>query len=450
MIDIKSLNKLPSKFGVYIMKDINKKILYVGKATNLKTRIKQYFLGKDTRASVSFLIDQVDSIETIIVSNDKEALILENTLIKKHQPKYNILLKDDKTYVSIEINTSHKWPMIKLLRLKAQPKDKNLHFGPYTNVGAAKSIRNLLYKLFPLRQCSDHELQNRSRPCILYDIKKCIAPCVNKCTKKEYDSLVEKIISFLKGKDKSIIKDLSNKMKNASKNLEYEKAHTYLSLINQIKHLMQEQFVDILSTKNSDIIGFYKSGHTLMIVKLIFINGRLTQSEHFSFFEIASPIEEIIESFILQDYLKKPTTAKEIIVPIKLFHKKNIEAILQKNHKNLKITYPLKGKKKELINLAIKNAKSLFIQEKDLRSLKEKQLLELQEILHLTNFPSHIVCFDTSNISGTTSVGAMATFIDGKKDKSKTKLFKIQTQKKGDVAAFEEILYRHFSNKNFS
>ncbi|NGX28822.1 MAG: UvrABC system protein C [Candidatus Anoxychlamydiales bacterium] len=445
MIDSIVLKKLPSKFGVYIMKDINGKILYVGKAKNLKNRIKQYFLGKDTRASVSFLVDQIESIETMIVSNDKEALILENTLIKKHQPKYNILLKDDKTYVSIMINTSHTWPMIKLIRLKGQPKDKNLYFGPYTNVKAARAILNLLYKLFPLRQCSDSELQNRSRPCILYDIKKCIAPCVNKCTKKEYNTLVEKVISFLKGKDKSIIKDLHKKMKIASKNLEYEKADINLSLIKQIKHIMLEQFVDILSTKNSDVIGFYQSKHSLMIVKLIFITGRLTQSEHFSFFEIATPIDEIIESFVLQHYLKKPTTAKEIIVPIKFSHLKNIEAILQKHIKNLKIIYPIKGKKKELIKLANENAKSLLLQEKNLKSLKEKELLELQSILHLTNFPSHIVCFDTSNISGTTPVGGMTTFIDGIKDRSKTKLFKIKTEKKGDIAAFDEILYRHFS-----
>ena len=445
MIDNIDLKKLPSKFGVYIMKDINGKILYVGKAKNLKNRIKQYFLGKDTRASISFLVDQIESIETMIVSNDKEALILENTLIKKHQPKYNILLKDDKTYVSIMINTPHKWPMIKLIRLKGQPKDKNLYFGPYTNVKAARAIQNLLYKLFPLRQCSDSELQNRSRPCILYDIKKCIAPCVNKCTKKKYDALVEKVISFLKGKDKSIIKDLHKKMKIASKNLEYEKADIHLSLIKQIKHIMLDQFVDILSTKNSDVIGFYQSKNSLMIAKLIFINGRLTQSEHFSFFEIASPIDEVIESFILQHYLKKPTTAKEIIVPIKLPHIKNIESILQKHHKNLKIIYPIKGKKKELIKLANENAKSLLLQEKNLKSLKEKELLELQSILHLTNFPTHIVCFDTSNISGTTSVGGMTTFIDGIKNRSKTKLFKIKTEKKGDIAAFEEILFRHFS-----
>ena len=148
--DKNKLSKFPLKCGIYIMKDQNDKILYVGKAANLRNRIKQYFLGKDTRAAVSFLIDQIENIETIVVSNNKEALILENTLIKKHQPKYNILLKDDKTYISIMINISHKWPMIKLIRLKTTPKDKNIYFGPYTNAKAARSIKDLLLKIFPL------------------------------------------------------------------------------------------------------------------------------------------------------------------------------------------------------------------------------------------------------------------------------------------------------------
>lgn len=438
------LNNMPKKCGVYIMKDHLEKVLYVGKATNLRNRIKQYFFGKDTRASVSFLVDQIDSIDTIIVSNDKEALILENTLIKKHWPKYNILLKDDKTYISIMINTSHKWPMIKLVRLKTQPKDKNLYFGPYTNTRAARAVKDLLLKLFPLRQCSNSEIQNRTRACILYDISKCIAPCVNKCTKKEYDTLVQSVVLFLKGKDTTILKSLKTKMKLASKDLEYEKANDYLNLINQIKHIRLNQFVDILSAKNSDVLGLYKENNFVIIVKLIFQQGRLTTSEHFSFFEIFSSKEEILETFLLQHY-SKPTISKEIIIPLKLKNMKTIENILLKNNKKIKITHPIKGKKKELLKLSYENAKSLFLQQKDLKSLDEKKLLQLQESLKLTNFPHLIICFDTSNISGTSQVAAMVTFIDGQKEKSKMKLFKIRTLKKGDIAAFEEILYRHFS-----
>jgi len=442
--DKTKLNKFPTKCGVYIMKDLNDKILYVGKATNLKNRIKQYFFGKDTRLTIPFLIDKVENIETITLTNNKEALILENNLIKKHRPKYNILLKDDKTYISIMINISHKWPMIKLIRLKKQPKDKNLYFGPYTNAKAARSIKALLLKIFPLRQCSDGELQNRTRPCILYDIKKCLAPCINKCTKDQYDSLVDKIITFLKGKDTFILKNLKEKMKIVSNNLEYEKANDYLNLIKQIKHVTQHQFVDILSTRNTDVIGFYRYDFHVMLVKLIFQNGRLTTSEHFSFFEIASSDEEIIESFLLQHY-KTHILPQEIILPIKLDNIKTIQEFF----KQTKLLYPYKGKKKKLIKLANENAKNLFIQEKDLKNIKEKQLLELYQTLNLTNFPSHIICFDVSNISQTNPVAAMVTFIDGEKDKSKIKLFKIKTSQLGDVPAMKEVIYRHFSKIDF-
>jgi excinuclease ABC subunit C len=334
--------------------------------------------------------------------------------------------------------------MIKLIRLKTQPHDKNLYFGPYTNASAARSIKDLLLKIFPLRQCADKELQNRSRACILYDIKKCLAPCINKCSKEEYDFLVDKVILFLKGKDTFILKDLQKKMKISSDNLEYEKANDYLNLINQIKHMMEHQFVDILSTKNTDVIGFYRYDFHVLIVKLIFQNGRLTTSEHFSFFEIASTDEEIIESFLLQHY-QKHLPAKEIIIPLKLNNIKNIEDIISKNKVKTKILYPFKGKKKKLINLANENAKSLFHQEKDLKNLKEKQLLELYQTLELTNFPSSIVCFDISNISQTINVAAMVTFINATRDKSLTKLFKIKTPQKGDVPALKEALFRHFS-----
>lgn len=439
--DKEKLNKFPSACGVYIMKDINEKVIYVGKAIDLRNRIKQYFFGKDIRLTIPFLMDKVANIETITVTNDKEALILENTLIKKYQPKYNIMLKDDKTYISIMINTSHKWPMIKLVRLKTAPKDKNLYFGPYTNAKAARSIKDLLLKMFPLRQCSDTEIANRTRPCVLYDIKKCLAPCADKCAKDDYDLLVDKTVLFLKGKDTRILKDLQSQMKRASDNLEYEKANSYLNLIKQIEHITRHQFVDILTTKNSDVIGFYRHGFHVMIVKLIFQNGRLTASEHFSFFEIASSDAEIIESFLLQHYQSHPLS-QEIIIPIRPDNAKNIQNLLSSSSK---IICPSMGKKKELVKLANENAKNLFSLEKDLKNIKEKQLLELYQALNLTNYPSHIICFDASNISQTNPVAAMVTFIDGMKDRAKTKLFKIKTSQMGDVPALKEAVYRHFA-----
>ncbi len=445
--DKKDLVKYPTKCGVYLMKDEAGRVIYVGKAINLKNRIKQYFEpGRDSRATVKFLTEQVATIDTIIVSNNKEALILENTLIKKHLPKYNILLKDDKTYASIMLTTD-KWPRLKIVRFNKRPKDKNLYFGPYTNARAAKDTLELLQSLFPLRQCSDLEFLNRTRPCILYDIKKCIAPCVNKCSHEEYKAYVEQAINFLKGSDSTIVKKLKDQMKKASDNLEYEKANSILHILKQIEHVTEAQFVDILDQKDLQCIGFYRDDFSIVILKLIFHEGKLIGSEHFSFSNIVSSDEEILDSFLFQHFKYKDIPS-EILIPFPIANIHNIEEILSENaKKKINILYPQKGKKKELIELANKNAKAQFKREEDLRSLYEKQLLSLQETLQLNHYPKVIQCLDTSNIASSDNVAALITFLDGQKDKKHTKLFKIKTEKKGDVAAMEEVLYRNFSKE---
>ena len=440
--NLKSVAKKP---GVYIMKDIGAKVLYVGKAKNLKNRVLQYFQKNIDRPTLGLLTDKIESIDTIIVRNDKEALILENTLIKKYKPKYNILLKDDKTYSSICITTKHPWPMIKLVRLKKQPRDKNLYFGPYTNIKAARSIKDLLLSLFPLRQCSDSELINRTRPCILFEIKKCIAPCIDNCTKNEYNSLAQKAIDFLKGKDKTILNNLKKSMKSFSDNLEFERAKETLDIINQISHVMESQFVDTLVNKNTDVLGFFKKGNFLVITQLIFIKGRLTFSNHFTFSNIVSEDSDILESFILQNYIPKKAIPKEIIVPIDL-DTKNISYILSETTKiKPNILFPKKGKKIELINLANENAKIILKNELASKQINEKNLMALKETLNLKNYPKKIVCFDTSSFSDKDKVASMVTYLDGIKDKKNQRIFKIKTEKKGDVNYMREALFRYFS-----
>jgi len=220
------------------MKDQEATILYVGKAKNLKKRVKQYFIpGRDGRLMVPYLTSQVTSIDTIVTFSEKEALLLENTLIKKHKPKYNVLLKDDKTFISLTINHRHTWPMVKLVRYKENPKGEGLVFGPFTSAYAARQTLELMTHIFPLRQCSDREFASRKRPCLLYSIKRCIAPCVGKCTKDEYDVTVKRAIDFLQGNDKKVVKELEKEMARASENLQFEKAGQLLKTIKQIKHV---------------------------------------------------------------------------------------------------------------------------------------------------------------------------------------------------------------------
>lgn len=446
--DPKKLDFYPKEAGVYLMKDQKHRVLYVGKANNLKVRLKQYFTtGRDTRKMIPYLLTQVFQIDTIIVSSEKEALLLENTLIKTHKPKYNVLLKDDKTFVSLVL-THHKWPMLKLVRYKGKPKSLGRYFGPYTNAKAARQTLDLILKLFPLRQCSDQELASRARPCLLYDIKKCVAPCVNKCTQQEYSIHVNNTKDLLLGKDKQVLTTLRKQMEHHSKSLEFEKANELYQMIQQIEHVLQVQHVDNPTAKDVDAIGLYRNTDAVMIVCLLFRKGKLIGSEHYSFHQIIDEDEEVITQFLLQHY-QTASIPSEILIPVTVQEQMPLQELLSEQAKQtIKLRHPKKGDKAQLVKLAHQNAKSLFLRQEDERSLKEKILLDLQDMLKLVRFPRRIECFDTSNISGTDPVASMVCYINGKYDSSKTRLFKLKTSPKSDdYQATAEVLQRHLLRK---
>ena len=301
------LDRFPLEPGVYLMKNRKGEVIYVGKAKELKKRVKQYFApGRDTRAMIPYLIMEIAHIETIVVENEKEALLVENTLIKKHKPKYNATLKDDKTFISLMINHHHKWPRLQLIRYKGKPKAKGLYFGPYTSAFAARQTYELLTRLFPLRQCSDEELKRRTRPCLLYGIKRCIAPCVDLCSKEEYDSFVDGTIAFLKGKDREIVGRLRAEMEEASENLEFEKAAALLNTIKQIEHVTKtRQLVEKAGTKDSDSIGLFRQSDEVIVMQLFVREGKLVGSEHYSFTHSLEEDSELLSSFLLQYYRQK-------------------------------------------------------------------------------------------------------------------------------------------------
>lgn len=441
--DTKTLQHYPKESGVYLMKDQQGQVLYVGKAKNLQVRLKQYFLkGHDEREMIPYLIAQVVEIQTIVVPTEKEALILENNLIKKHQPRYNVLLKDDKTYVHLMLS-HHPWPLLKIVREKSTKKKKGSFFGPYTSAKAARQTFDLISRVFPLRQCSDSELANRTRPCLLYDIKRCIAPCVGKCTKAEYENHVKRVKKLLLGQDKTVLKELKQKMEKASEKLEYELAAEYLEMIQQIEHIQQIQHVDHAAGDNTDVLGLVRDGDFLIIALLQFRQGKLVGSEHFTFTRIVSEDEDVLATFLFQHYLKEKDLPKKIYVPKVLPNQRVLEELL-----SMKISTPSRGDKFKLLEIAHQNAKSLMAREKDARSLQEKRLLDLQETLGLTRFPRRIECFDTSNLSGDEPVACMITFVNGKREKKFTKLFKIRDQEKpDDYAAMRQALERHYTKQ---
>lgn len=441
--DPKKLKHYPKDPGVYLMKDKANHVLYIGKAKNLQSRLKQYFLSHhDDREMIPYLIEAVTDIQTIVVTTEKEALILENNLIKKHKPKYNVLLKDDKTYVHLLL-TNHKWPLLKIVRERNTNKKKGIYFGPYTSAKAARQTFDLISRVFPLRQCSDTELANRTRPCLLYDIKRCIAPCTNRCTKKDYDEHVNRVKKLLCGQDKLILKELKTKMENASEKLEFEIAANYLDMIRQIEHIQEVQHVDNAAGTNSDVVGIIREQELCIVALLMFREGKLIGSEHFSFTQVISDNESILSTFLIQHYSNPITKPKYIYLPLSLKDRKHIEEIVE-----IKIETPTRGNKFKLIEIAHRNAKSLIEREKDTRSLVEKRLLDLQDTLGLTRFPRRIECFDTSNLSGDEPVACMITFVNGKRDKKHTKLFKIRDQEKpDDYAAMRQALLRYYTKQ---
>ncbi len=445
--DPSSLSRYPKDPGVYLMKNGEGVIIYVGKANSLKVRLKQYFGGSDGRAIIPLLLDQIASIDTIIVSSEKEALLLENTLIKKHQPKYNALLKDDKTYCSLAINYKHRWPMVRIVRYKGKPPPDALYFGPYTNGHAARQTVDLIRHLFPLRQCSDRELVNRSRPCILYELKQCLAPCVSKCTKEEYDTVVQRVIHFLRGHDSIVVQELKEEMEKAIEDLEFERAETIHLALKNIEATLEKQNVEKARGEDLDVIGLFRLGSDVVLTQVFFREGKIIGKEDHFFDHNAQEDEELLSSFLLQEYQDLASLPKEILIPYEVPESETIASLLSEGKKrSVEIHVPLRGNKKSLLEIARKNAEAHFQRAKEHQSTNEQLLMALEEKCQLTNYPERIECFDNSNISGTEPVSAMVVFTAGQKDTKRYRKYKIKTaDPSDDYGALREVLTRRYA-----
>jgi len=446
--DPKKNSLLPALPGVYLMKDSHGEILYVGKAKNLRQRVKQYFVpGRDGRLMVPFLVAKIDQIDTIVVTSEKEALLLENNLIKQHKPRYNALLKDDKSYIALKINLNDAWPTVKLVRYRGSPEPDGLYFGPYTSAQAARQTLELLNRLFPLRQCSDQELARRTRPCLLYQMKRCAGPCAGKCTKEEYDHHLQRTIKFLKGQDKEVLKDLYEEMDRLSENLEFEKAGQILRSIQHIEKTIETQNVDRPLGIDADAIGLYRYGEQVMVALLIFRGGRLIGSRHYDFEHIVEEDHELLSSFLMQHYEVPVEAPSEIFLPIALKDRDSVEEVLFSRYKHKVLVHaPQRGEKKAILDMAQTNAEALFKSQQNEEALLERTLLEMQEVLHFARYPSRIECIDTSNISGTEPVASMVAFTDGFKDSKRYRTYRLKStgQQPDDYAAMREVLMRRY------
>ncbi|MEI8365651.1 MAG: excinuclease ABC subunit UvrC, partial [Parachlamydiaceae bacterium] len=440
------LDSFPTQPGVYLMKGREGTVLYVGKAKNLRQRVRQYFsVGGDGRPMIPYLIPKVEVIDTIVVFSEKEALLLENTLIKQHKPRYNALLKDDKSYIALKVNHQHPWPMVSLVRYKGAPKPDGLYFGPYTSADAARKTLDLLQRMFPLRECSDKELARRTRPCILYDMKRCMAPCVNRCTKEEYDIYVNRTLKFLRGQDREVLKELYHEMEVAADTLEFEKAAHLHRTIQHIERTLENQSVDKLMGIDLDSLAIFREGDEVIVTQLIFRGGKLTGSRHYDFKQIAEEDSELLASFLLQHYQHQVEMPQEILLPIDVDGVEALEDILSADRRHVSLLTPQRGEKKRFVEMALINAEATFRQEKDAQTIRERTLLEMQERLHLARYPRRIECFDNSTSGGTSTVSTLVVFTDGTKDAGRYRKYKIREAADGDdYGAMREALERRY------
>jgi len=433
------LKTLPAKPGIYHFLDKEQNILYIGKAKNLPKRVASYTTPKRLPYRLQRMISQTKSLDITITNTEEEALLLEANLIKKHEPRYNILLKDDKSYPYILIETESDFPRIS--KHRGAQKVKGHYFGPFSSAGAVNKVIIDLQKAFLVRPCTDSFFKNRTQPCIEYQIKRCSGPCANKISKQDYAHLVSQATDFLKGKSKSVQQQLEKSMKAASYNLQYEQAATLRDRIKALNIIQTKQLIHIPSIKNADIIATYQDKNKCCIQLFFFRNG-LNYGNKAFFPKNTEGLEEadIIDAFISQFY-QNQQAPKELITS----HLPTNKALLERAH-STKISCPQKGKKKNLIKTVIKNAKESLIQ-KTTRSLRHSEMMNsIKEIFNLPKAPKRIEVYDNSHISGTNQVGAMITTDRDGFNKKAYRLFNIKSKTRGDdYAMLKEVLTRRFS-----
>ena len=439
MFNIKEeLKKLPDKPGVYIMHDKDDKIIYVGKAISLKNRVRSYFRKTNKTKRIENMVALIDHFEYIVVDNETEALILECNLIKKNRPKFNVLLKDDKTYPYIKVNVKDDFPNVYVTRKILN--DGARYFGPYASAGAAKEMVDFIKEKFKIRQCKSFKYKDR--PCLNYHIKKCFAPCMGYISKEEYREQINQIISILDGKLDNIIKELEKEMKEASKNMEFEKAAYIRDKKLAIERIGEKQKVSNITENDIDVIGIARN-EVEVCVEIFFVRkSKMIGREHFFFKDLNDEKDEqILSDFVKQYYIGRSILPNKIMMKNEIEEREVLQEWLSKEAgRKVEIKTPQRGEKLRLVEMAENNAKiTLDNKAKD----KYDVLTELKEVLKLDKMPRKIECFDISNLSGTNMVAGMCVMQDGVIKKNLSRRFRIKTvYDQDDPACMKEVVTR--------
>ncbi|MBJ6725692.1 excinuclease ABC subunit UvrC [Geomesophilobacter sediminis] len=446
MITSEMISNFPSSPGVYLMKGKDDTVLYVGKARNLKNRVRAYVGPGDTRLHIRFMVHLVESVQFIVTDTEKEALILENTLIKKHRPRYNINLRDDKTYFSLRLDFKEQFPRLTIVR--KVPADGARYFGPYSSAHAAREVLKQIYKIFPLRHHPLAACLRRGRPCLYYQMKQCSAPCFGKITAEEYGELARGAALFLEGKNTEIGKIYRDRMLQASQEERFEEAARYRDLLRAIEVTVERQKV-VAGSGDADVFGIFREGDRVQLALLHIRGGALTGSRSFCF-DWEMETEEGLASFLNEYYDQDAPIPPQVLVPIPIPEPAALEELLsEKSGKKVTIHAPQRGSKLELVKLAQKNAQSTAEETKARENASSDLLDDLADKLDLSRLPRRIECYDISNIQGEFPVGSRVVFIDGKADRSLYRRYRIKTvQQSDDFAMMREVLSRRFKADN--
>ncbi len=455
---LQKLEGLPAEPGCYLFKDKDGATLYVGKAKSLRARVRSYFqaAGSDTRAFLPLLRRHVADVETVVTATEKEAAILENSLIKERKPRYNVKLRDDKEYLSIRLASDHPWPRLELVR---KPKtDGARYFGPYHSATAARRTLHLVEKHWRLRTCSDREIVSRKRPCLKYQIGRCPAPCVYNVDRELYAEQVRSVALFLDGRHDELSETLDERMRAASNRLEFELAGTYRDQLAAVESVREAQRVVSVTDRDEDVVGLFREADLVELVLLVVRSGRVVDTASFSSKKVELPDDEVIAGFLREHYGEggsgEAHIPDEVLVPVLPDGSAGVAEWLSERRAartagrapaRVELVAPQRGSRRRLLELAESNAKHAYEEKRRAESDMGERLFRVQERLRLPTLPRRIECADISHLGGEDTVGAIVSLFDGKPDKKRYRSYHVKTAGPGDdYQALYEVLRRRF------
>lgn len=439
------LDCVPADPGVYLLKDSNGKVIYVGKAKSLRARVRAYFRERgDSRVQVRFLLSRVHDFEILVTASEKEALILENNLIKQYKPRYNIRLKDDKSYLSAKI-TNHPWPRIMVTRKIVR--DGSRYFGPFGSADGLRATIDVIRKLFPLRTCSDAVFKNRSRPCLEYQIKRCLGPCCLPVDRAEYEHHLRAASMLLEGKSLELLREMRERMRFCAERLEFEHAARIRDQIRAIERTVERQTVVHHMGCDQDVFGLYREGGFIEAIVLLVRSGKLTSTQSWSFQDLEFGDDEVLAQLLSRFYAAERELPDEVILPAPLEDAQaRAELMFDRARKRVEFIVPQRGERLRLLEMAQENARQSFSARRDNEHTRERMLEELRLRLHLRNTPKRIECYDISNLQGAMVVASQVVFDEGEPRKDLYRRYRIRgVQGQDDFASMYEVLRRRLA-----